>query len=113
MEFDTVKDGQFITRVLRKTGAQDVTGAVTVLGDVALNTGTVTSSFLGSLGVANAAASYSYDSQQSKHVVKNDYTISSGLTSTTVSASTIGERDFATFVTDTIDKTAVDKQTIS
>ena len=46
--------------------------------------------------------------------MKKDYTISSaGLTSTTLTAATVGDRTFATFVADTIDKSRTNEETIS
>ena len=45
---------------------------MSVLGDVAMSSGTVTSSYVGDLGVANVAASYNYDTQENKHVVSSN-----------------------------------------
>ena len=37
-----------------------------------MSSGTVTSSYVGDLGVANVAASYNYDTQENKHVVSSN-----------------------------------------
>jgi len=111
--FDTIEDGSLVTRVLRKSGAQDLSGGVSVAGNLALNSGTVKAMNLGSLNVNTVAQAYNYNTDQSKHVILGGYELKSPLTATTVTATTVGDRTFATFVSDTIDKASVNKETIT
>jgi len=108
VKFEELVNGVGVTRFFTKSTDQEVTGAITIEGDLSVVDSSMNCDFIGDLKILEVAESYDYDDINNAHKVKGNYTISGNLIVVNLTASTIGGRNMVDFVADTISKSTND-----
>jgi len=101
VNFQTLQQGVPVTRFLTKHTNQEIDGSITFLGDVHIE-GQMTNDFIGGLTISEVARRYSYDTMNQAHKINHDFVSDGNLTVNNLRATTIGSRNFESFLEDAV-----------